>query len=161
MSEAPSTALSALSLGQLKIIDDVLDVLIPGGDGMPSARSVETSVRLLPMALDLRPDLRVDLDDFVARVGEQIVDTSDPKTAVRSLATNQPELFSAVTGLLAGAYYLDPEVRESLGYPGQEERPLTDETESYVDLLERVIDRGSVYRDPSAPQHSLKQEGAP
>lgn len=138
-----------LTTSQRAVVDSLLDVLIPGGDGMPSARDAATSARWLPTALDLRPDLRPALETFLDAAARQLADGVEAADALRRIAIDSPDLFAAVTGLLAGAYYLDPGVRDSLGYPGQEERVLGDDTDSYLDLLERVVDRGPVYREPA------------
>jgi hypothetical protein len=48
--------------------------------------------------------------------------------------------------LIAGAYLMDPAVRQAIGYPGQEDRRLSDDTGEYLDLLEAVVDRGEFHR---------------
>lgn len=127
-------------------VDAILDVLIPGGEGMPSARSVATSAGWLPTALDLRPDLAPLLGIFLVEVEERVTAGQTVAGALRALAVASQDDFVAVSGLLAGAYYMDPAVRASLAYPGQEARRLADDTGDYVDLLERVVERGPVYR---------------
>ena len=57
--------------------------------------------------------------------------------------------FEVLSGLLAAAYLLIPEVRTAIGYPGQANRPPRfDEAVEQVmsGILDPVIDRGPVYR---------------
>ena len=52
--------------------------------------------------------------------------------------------------VVAGGYYIHPEVRECLGYTGQEPSVVrVDVVPEYVEegLLERVIARGQIFRD--------------
>ncbi|MFT4010098.1 MAG: hypothetical protein QM655_08660 [Nocardioidaceae bacterium] len=154
-----SSTSTTLSTARIAVVDAVLDVLIPGGAGMPSARAVATTTRWLPTALDLRSDLRDQFVAFVDLMGTYPPDHDAMVAALREVATSQPSLFAAATGLLAGAYYLDPVVRGALGYPGQEERALLDETGSYIDLLERVVERGPAYRDAPLDGEPSSGEG--
>jgi len=41
---------------------------------------------------------------------------------------------------------MSPIVRDLIGYPGQEARALTDDTDMYLEMLERVLVRGAIYR---------------
>jgi hypothetical protein len=131
-----------LGADDLRRYAELADVLIPASDGMPSATEADVPARWLPAALRLRPDLREVLD-VVLRVAR---DHGAPEEALRQVAVEFPDAFEALGILTAGAYYMDPRVRELMGYPGQEARRVTDDTDSYLHLLERVVDRGPVYR---------------
>ena len=49
---------------------------------------------------------------------------------------------------VVGAYYLSGEVRDLIGYPGQEPNPLSVAGEpDYLDMLERVYERHPGYRE--------------
>lgn len=133
---------TALSTDQRAALDTVLDVLIPAGSGMPAASDVEVSTRWIDEALRLRPDLRGHLDACLAAVR----DATDAEPALRTFAEQSPEAFAAVGVLISGAYYMDDRSRAALGYPGQEERRLIDDLDQYAEMLERVIDRGPIYR---------------
>lgn len=137
---------TALSVEQRAVLDEVLDVLIPAGSGMPAARDVEVSARWIDEALRLRPDLRGHLDGCLAAVNG----SDDPESALRAFAEHDPEAFASVGVLVSGAYYMDDRSRSALGYPGQEERRLVDDVDQYADMLERVIDRGPIYRSTPA-----------
>lgn len=131
-----------LSGNQRQTYGRIADVLICEADGMPSATQVEVHTRWIDEALRLRPDLRDGLDTAI----ELARTAPDVRQALSRLALERPDVFTALGTLTAGAYYMDDRVRALMGYPGQEQRRLVDDTEEYLDLLERVVDRGPVYR---------------
>jgi hypothetical protein len=73
--------------------------------------------------------------------------TSDPATAIANLREKHPEAFAMFGEFAAGAYFLNPAVRQAIGYTGQTARPI-DPSPDYLDnnLLQSVIDRGPIYR---------------
>jgi hypothetical protein len=118
------------------------DVLIPAAEGMPSASEVDVHTRWVDQALRLRPDLRPFLMAAIAAA----MDGGAPREVVVQLAEQHPEVFAALGQLTAGAYYMDDRVREAMGYPGQEARQLIDDTGEYLEMLERVVERGPIHR---------------
>lgn len=123
------------------------DVLIPAAEGMPSASQAEVPTRWIDDALRYRPDLEPGLRtalDAAARL--------DPEKAIELLNREQIPAFEALGTLAAGAYFLNPDIRERIGYPGQVPNPVKDDTDTYADLLENVLERGQIYREvPEAP----------
>lgn len=138
-----TNANSALTDQERKRLADILDVLIPAEAQMPAATLVEVHLRWIDEALRLRPDLRADLDAALTAVSGGPPSTAD---ALRAFARAQLGAFTGAGNLIAGAYYMDDRVRQALGYPGQEARPLVDEVETYLEMLERVVERGPIYR---------------
>jgi hypothetical protein len=138
---------TALNAPQRATLVRVLDVLIPAAAGMPSGTEVGVADRWIDEALRLRPDLRDDLVHVLETLGPV-----GPKfdEALRDYAKQHPEAFVAVGVLVSGAYYMDDRARTALGYPGQEDRRLVDDTGDYIDMLERVVERGSIYRPTPA-----------
>jgi hypothetical protein len=122
------------------------DVLIPAAEGMPAASEVDVHTRWVDQALRLRPDLRPFLTAAIVAAAAG----GPPREVVIRLAEQQPEVFAALGQLTSGAYYMDDRVRQAMGYPGQEARRLVDDTEEYLEMLGRVVERGPVYRP--APQ---------
>ncbi|MEO1194279.1 MAG: hypothetical protein AAFY02_21185 [Pseudomonadota bacterium] len=120
------------------------DLLIPAAEGMPSATQVALQGAPLERVIELRPDLR---PAFFRAL--KAADTEDPKAALDSLALEDAEAFSTLGLVASAAYYMQPEVRRLIGYPGQENR-LVEETyePEYVTngRLQQVIDRGPIYR---------------
>jgi hypothetical protein len=107
------------------------DQLIPGESGMPSASEAGAVGEWLDAVLRVRPDLEAPL----AAVTE--VDRA-----------GQPEGFAALTAAVTAAYYMNPQVRERVGYAGQQAIPFDPDHEDYLEdgLLDSVRSRPPVYR---------------
>ncbi len=125
-----------------QIYAQIADVLIPSSQGMPSASEVDVPTRWINDALRLRPDLRPALIAALTAVRGY----PDARSAIQAVAVQRPDLFAALGILTSGAYYMSPIVRDLIGYPGQEARALTDDTDMYLEMLERVLVRGAIYR---------------
>jgi hypothetical protein len=123
------------------------DVLIPAAEGMPSASQADVPQRWLEEALRHRPDLDAGLHGALDAAGDLPADE-----AIQLLNTEHIPDFEALGTLTAGAYFLNPEVRDLIGYPGQVATPPRDDTDTYVDLLEHVVERGQVYREDSVEE---------
>ena len=118
------------------------DLLIPDGEGFPSASEAGVSGDGLDQVLSFRPDLAAGL--------KQVLDSARGQPAedfLSALRKNDPVSFGLLAELVPGAYFLNPQVRAKLGYHGQSPRPI-DPRPDYLDdgLLQSVIDRGPVYR---------------
>ena len=144
--------------GALLAIDDreratfaaVAGHLIPAVADMPSAADVVTDSRL-EFVLRARPDLakplkaalRADLGDDVAQRLARLAE--------------EPANLSALQLAIVGGYYTDRHVRELIGYPGQMAIELRSwEDPAYLDegLIDAVLARGPVWRDPSTGQRA-------
>lgn len=130
------------------------DVLIPAAEGMPSASEAAVPERWLDEALRFRPDLEPGL-----RAALDVAGDLPSAEAIDRLNSEHIPAFEALGTLTAGAYFLNPEVRELIGYPGQVQTPLKDDTATYLDLLERVAERGQVYRDVPAEARAGGAQG--
>jgi hypothetical protein len=115
------------------------DVLIPAADGMPSASQAGAVGALLDEVLRVRGDLEEPLAEIAGAAAGR-----DPAAEVERLQADAPELFEALTTAIAGGYFMSEDVRERLGYPGQQALELEDDLDP--ELLEPVIDRGTIYR---------------
>jgi hypothetical protein len=123
----------------------IADVLIPASEGMPAASAVGVHDKMLDHVLSLRPDL---VDNLLR--GLDAAEGQAPQSAANALNTSDAAALSAI-GLAASAgYYMTPEVRALIGYPGQQSRPETDPdaTPEYVanGMLQVVINRGAIFR---------------
>ena len=122
----------------------IADVLIPAAEGMPAASAVGVHGEVLDRILGLRPDLSARFFRGIRATTGQA-----PEAAAESLNSTDPEALAAIGLVASAAYYMQPRVRELIGYPGQEKRPGNpDETPEYVanGMLQQVIDRGPVFR---------------
>jgi hypothetical protein len=113
-------------------LDALADQLIPGEDGMPSASEAGATGRWLDAVLEARPDLRAPLEAL------------DPDETIAGLPERDPAGWTALTSAVVAAYYFNPEVRERIGYAGQQAIPLG--PPDHEELLESVKARGPVYR---------------
>lgn len=126
----------------------VADELIPAAHGMPSAGSV-LDLRRIEFVLCARPDLLKPLSDALR---PELGDT--PRQRLTALA-DEPDNLAALQLAVVAGYYSDADVRDRIGYPGQIARPVhAFDYPEYVDegLIDRVIERGQVWRDPSEPR---------
>ena len=129
----------------------VADLLIPAAHGMPSAAEVLTDDRLQfvlrarpdlgdPLKAALRPDLGANVADRLARLADE------------------PTNLSALQLAIVGGYYTDTRVRELIEYPGQMAIELRSwEYPTYLEegLIDAVLARGSVWRDPATGKRAV------
>jgi hypothetical protein len=133
MSDTTAAALDRETLAALA------DLLIPEADGMPSASQAGATGAWLDEVLRVRADLEEPLVQLTEAARGR-----DAGHEVERLRAEQPELFEALTTAVAGAYFMNDKVRERLGYPGQQAKPL--ERDLDLELLQPVIDRGTIFR---------------
>ncbi|MEI7778218.1 MAG: hypothetical protein WCJ42_02170 [Actinomycetes bacterium] len=112
------------------------DVLIPGSGAFPSASAAGVSTDLMDRVLGFRPDLAASLDRAL-----DLADGLDSEAALDLLSTVHSAEFEALSTLVSGAYLQSPQVQQALNYRPAP-RPANDDVDSYVDLLEIVVDRG-------------------
>jgi hypothetical protein len=119
------------------------DHLIPAYKKMPRATDVGVAADLLDAVLGFRPDLR----EAFFRGLDAIRGLPAAEASERLFKSDYPAF--EVLGLVAsGGYYMAPEVRYLMGYPGQESLSYDPHaTPDYVTsgLLDRVVKRGPIY----------------
>jgi hypothetical protein len=137
--------------GRLVTLAQIADHLIPEAHGMPSAGAVVDAHRLA-FVLGARPDLR---EPLAAALRPELGDA--PAARLPLLAEQEPGNLSALQLVIVGAYYTDKRVRELIGYNGQE----AIEVKSWLmpqyleeGLIDAVLARGPVWRDPSTGQRA-------
>jgi hypothetical protein len=123
----------------------VADGLIPEADGMPAPSGVDIGGRQLDVVIGSRPDLA---DDLRAAL-EAADDVKDPIGWLEALRTEDAAGYEALVTVVVAGYYMHPDVKRLLGYPGQVPQPVS--VAGFPDymnagLLERVYDRGPIYR---------------
>jgi hypothetical protein len=117
------------------------DCIIPPTDSMPSASDVGVSDLLQRKLSRYRPDLVAAVADILRREPAR-----SPKDFVGRLEIEDPPAFQRLFQAVAGAYYLAPEVRRRIGYPGQEAQMLPREGIGVEDLLEGMLDAPKTFR---------------
>lgn len=117
-------------------------LMIPGGHGMPSAETIDICNDPVNEVLTIDPTRIDGLTRFLALPGD-LSTMGD----IEALAQTDADGFADLGVVLANAYFMHPDVRAAIGYPGQEARDssggLTDDDRA---LLQPVIDRGSICR---------------
>jgi hypothetical protein len=127
---------------QRALLAGLADVLIPAGDGMPSASAAAVAEDGLNQVLAAVPSLGVSLADVLARA-----EGRDPVEVIASLARSDPAAYGILTEVVTAAYFMNPDVRQAVGYGGQRPSPLDPRVDYMEDgLLESVIKRGPIYR---------------
>ena len=127
---------------QRAVLAGLADVLIPAGDGMPSASAAAVAAEGLNQVLAAVPGLEASLADVLARAKGR-----EAAEVVASLARTDPAAFGILTEVVTAAYFMNPAVREAVGYTGQGPSPIDPRVDYMEDgLLESVIRRGPIYR---------------
>ena len=127
-----------------ELLGALADQLIPAGSGMPSASEAGVAGEYLDAVLAARPDLAEPLERAL-----ESVEGLAPGAAIAQLRDTDAEGWGVLTAFVPGAYFLNPAIREAIGYPGIEARPIDpDAPPDYLEdgLLDSVIARGPVYR---------------
>ncbi len=126
------------------------DVLIPAGAGMPAASEAGVAGEWLDAVLAARADLARPLSAILhAAAG------ADPVAEIDRLQRTDEPAFAVLATIVPGAYYMNPRIRELIGYPGQEAVPIdpADGTDAEAqELIASVRGRGTIFRaTPHAP----------
>ena len=137
------------------VLGRLADVLIPAGEGFPSASDAGVAGDGLDQVLSFRPDLAEGLKGLIAAAGGRAA-----AEFVAELQREDPARFGLLAEFVPGAYFLNARVREKLGYAGQKAQPI-DPRPDYLDdgLLQSVIDRGPVYRPTPNSRSAAVSEG--
>lgn len=127
----------------------VADGLIPEAEGMPAPSSIDIGGRQLDLVVASRPDLA----EGIRRALEAAGDVHDPIGWLAALRVEDSQGHEALVVAVVAGYYLHPEVKSRLGYPGQAAQEVSVAGfPDYVNegLLERVYERGPIYRPTPA-----------
>lgn len=131
---------------------EIADHLIPEAHGMPSAGSIVDEARL-GFVLRSRPDLA---EPLAAALRPELGD--DVAARLDTLARDEATQLAALQLAIVGGYYTDKRVRELIGYPGQMAIEVRSwEIPDYLEegLVDAVLARGQVWRDPATGQRAV------
>ena len=127
---------------QRAVLAGLADVLIPAGDGMPSASVGAVAEEGLNQVLAAVPSLGASLAEVLAGAKGR-----EPAEVIAHLARTDPAAYGILTEVVTAAYFMNPDVRKAVGYTGQGPSPLDPRVDYMEDgLLESVIKRGPIYR---------------
>jgi hypothetical protein len=125
-----------------QILMGLADILIPASERMPSASQAGVGGEWIDRAMEARQDWAADLVSLLERARGK-----DYRAILAELQTSEPATFTMLTEMVAGAYFMNPEVRKLIGYPGQRAIPIgTAPDEQLEELLKPVVQRGPIYR---------------
>jgi hypothetical protein len=118
------------------------DLLIPGNERMPSARQAGVGEKWIDRAMAARSDWASELVELL-----EDAHGKEYRIVLADLQAVRPASFMMLTEMVAGAYFMNPEVRKLIGYPGQQAVPIVEETEEGLqELMEPVVQRGAINR---------------
>ena len=156
-STTPTDPLASIDAAERATLSAIADRLIPAAHGMPSAADVLGDDRLR-FALIARPDL---IGPLRAALRPELGD--DVQARIDALGRDEPSTLGAMQLVIVAGYYTDRRVRELIGYPGQMALELRSwEYPAYLEegLIDAVLARGPVWRDPATGQRAVAT-GAP
>src|SRR5438132_11862192 len=109
------------------ILASLADILIPSGEGFPSAREADVAGEGLDQVIAVRPELVAGLKTILASArGRAAVEV------IGELQAKDQTSFSILAELVPAAYFLNPQVRAKLEYQGQIPRPI-DTRQDYLE----------------------------
>jgi hypothetical protein len=122
------------------------DCLIPASGPNPAASQAQEYGAYLQLALAARADVF----DTVLSAIATLTDVADDQllAALKRMWAEDKTTFDPLSAILAGAYFMTPQVKELIGYPGQHRDPAGLEdaaNELETGILDPVIERGPIY----------------
>jgi hypothetical protein len=124
----------------------IADCLIPAAGPNPKASDAEDYAAYLQLALAARSDVF----DAVLKAVHGIADVADGdlRAALKTMWAQDKFTFDPLSSIIAGAYFMSPQVKQLIGYPGQHRDPAGLEdaaNELETGILDPVIERGPIY----------------
>jgi hypothetical protein len=124
----------------------VADALIPASGPNPKASDAEQYVSFLQLALAARADVF----DGVLAAATKLTGVPDGELlgALRQMWSEDKSSFDPLSAVVAGAYFMTPQVMELIGYPGQHRDPAPLDlaaNEIGSGIMDPVLERGSIY----------------
>lgn len=153
----PADPLASIDAFERATLNAIADRLIPAAQEMPSAAHVLVDDRLR-FVLNARPDL---IGPLRAALRRELGD--DVQARLDALGRDEPSTLGALQLVIVAGYYTDRRVRELIGYSGQAALELRSwEYPVYLEegLIDAVLARGQVWRDPATGQRAVAA-GAP
>jgi len=123
----------------------IADCLIPAAGPNPKASDAEDYQSFLQLALGARSDAFDKVMDGVAGLAD--VPDDQMWEALKDLWSRDRETFDPLSAIVAGAYFMTPQIMELIGYPGQHRDPAPVElaANEIEGLIDPVIERGPIY----------------
>lgn len=109
----------AINDRQRAVLSNMAAIILPGGSGLPSGDELAIAHHPVDLALRARPDLTEPIAVLLDRI-------AGPNTAgaLSELEHTRPGDFKLLIQVILGAYCMNEEVWEKLGYSGQQAQTL-------------------------------------
>ncbi|MGV9711073.1 hypothetical protein ACWDTI_10475 [Gordonia sp. NPDC003424] len=135
-----------LNSDELATLLRIADTLIPASGDNPAASQAVDFLRYLDLALAARADVFELILDAITRLSE----VADPemRAALKQMWAEDKATFDPLSSILAGAYFMTPQVKALIGQPGPHRDPAGFEdaaNELETGILDPVLERGSIY----------------
>ncbi len=124
----------------------IADTLIPEFGPNPKASDANEFGAYLQLALAARADVF----DAVLKAVNELADVGDHEMhdALKNMWATDKFTFDPLSSIIAGAYFMTPQVKDLIGYPGQHRDPAGLEdaaNELETGILDPVLERGFIY----------------
>lgn len=136
----------ALTDTELAALLRVADCLIPASGPNPKASEAEQYTSYLELALAARADVFEAVVDAAGKVAD--IPDDQLWNALEAMSTEDKVIFDPLSAVVAGAYFMTPQVMKLIGYPGQHRDPAPLELaaeEIGSGILDPVLERGFIY----------------
>lgn len=124
----------------------IADVLIGGTDTDPTPSSLDSYAKSLDIAVAARTR---DIERVLNLVNEFAdLDATAIDSQLRAWDKERAEDFQIISSIVAGSYFMLPEIKKLIGYPGQvRDIPKVDDAANDLadGILEPVLERGTIY----------------
>jgi hypothetical protein len=135
-----------VSDAELATLLKIADCLIPAAGPNPAASAAENYLKYLHLALAARADAFDTVMAGVAALAE--VSGGELRAALKELWATDKATFDPLSAIVAGAYFMTPQIMALIGYPGQhrDAAGLEDAAnELETGILDPVLERGYIY----------------
>ena len=126
---------AALTPDECAALDRLADVLIPDAPGHLSASQAGVGGDLLARAMSYAPDVADRLRGVIGAAQGMA-----PDAALRAFRLRDAAGYDAFCETIAAIYFLSPQVRATVGFPGREARAARTDVAELEDLLMPVLE---------------------
>lgn len=126
-----------LDHAELSTLGSLADALIPPAAGGHSATQAGVTGALLQQAEVYAPDLPERLRKVI-----KLAEGEAPDSVLAGLKQLDPAAYDGFCETIAAIYFMSPEVRAAVGFPGREAKPARTDVSELEELLMPVLEAG-------------------
>lgn len=126
----------SLTIAERDVLAALADTLIPAAPGRLSASQAGVADTLLAQAMAYDPDLAARLRRVIGAAEK------GPQQTLLSLKQGDAAAYDSFCETIAAIYFLSPQVRAAVGFPGREPKPARVDVAELEDLLMPVLEAG-------------------